>query len=116
MRCMRRKAALRFLRREPRTTPRARCRGKILSPGCRSCACRGPVECEHFTVDGTLIDAWASLKSFRAKNDATKPNHDDPSNPTINFHGERRTNETHESTTDPESMLMRKGRGKEAKI
>lgn len=72
---------------------------------------------EHFTVDGTLIDAWASLKSFRAKNEAKRPvDHDDPSNPTVDFHGEKRSNVTHGSTTDPESMLMRKGLGKEAKL
>jgi len=68
---------------------------------------------EHFTVDGTLIQAWASLKSFRAK-DAPPAPPDDPSNPTVNFHGEKRSNETHESTTDPESRLARKGNGREA--
>jgi IS5 family transposase len=73
---------------------------------------------EHFTVDGTLIEAWASLKSLRPKteqpNDRTPP--DDPGNPTVNFHGERRRNETHQSTTDPESRLAKKGPGKEAKL
>ena len=72
---------------------------------------------EHFTVDGTLIDAWASLKSFRAKgskDDVAPP--EDPGNPTIDFHGEKRSNETHESTTDPESRLARKGKGKEARL
>lgn len=73
---------------------------------------------EHFTVDGTLIDAWASLKSFKAKDsdDSDDSSPDDPSNPTVNFHGETRRNETHESTTDPEAKLMRKGSGKEAKL
>jgi transposase len=73
---------------------------------------------EHFTVDGTLIEAWASLKSFRAKNEkpGQKPPPDDPGNPTVNFHGEKRSNETHQSTTDPESRLARKGNGKEAKL
>lgn len=72
---------------------------------------------EHFTVDGTLIDAWASLKSFRPKDqEKTSEDDDDPSNPTVNFHGEKRSNQTHESTTDPESMLIRKGLGKEAKL
>ena len=73
---------------------------------------------EHFTVDGTLIEACASLKSFKkkgSKNDKQPPP-DDPSNPTVNFHGEKRSNETHESTTDPEAKLMRKGLGKEAKL
>jgi hypothetical protein len=73
---------------------------------------------EHFTVDGTLIEAWASLKSFRRKDekpqDRVPP--DDPGNPTVDFHGENRSNETHESKTDPESRLARKGNGKEAKL
>src|SRR6185312_11773040 len=71
---------------------------------------------EHFTVDGTLIEAWASLKSFQRKdrNKATPP--DDPGNPTVNFHGEKRSNQTHESTTDADALLARKGKGKEAKL
>jgi transposase len=73
---------------------------------------------EHFTVDGTLIEAWASLKSFRPKDEdpSQKPPPDDKGNPTVNFHGEKRSNETHESTTDAESRLARKGNGKEAKL
>lgn len=73
---------------------------------------------EHFTVDGTLIEAWASLKSFRPKNEGPgdRPEPDDPGNPTVDFHGEKRTNETYESTTDPEARLMRKSAGKEAKL
>jgi len=70
---------------------------------------------EHFTVDGTLIEAWAGLKSFRKKG-AGSPPPDDPGNPTVNFHGERRSNATHASTTDPEARLARKGPGKEAKL
>jgi transposase len=70
---------------------------------------------EHFTVDGTLIEAWASLKSFQRKDQKNTPP-DDPGNPTVNFHGEKRSNETHESTTDPEARLARKGSGKEAKL
>jgi len=70
---------------------------------------------EHFTVDGTLIKAWASDKSFRRKGERPAPP-DDPGNPTVNFRGERRSNETHESTTDPEARLARKGDGKEAKL
>jgi transposase len=70
---------------------------------------------EHFTVDGTLIEAWASLKSFKKKGAAATPP-DDPGNPTVDFHGERRTNATHASTTDPEARLMRKGHGREAKL
>src|SRR5262249_48063373 len=70
---------------------------------------------EHFTVDGTLIEAWASLKSFKQKGAAAPPP-DDPGNPTVNFHGERRSNATHASTTDPEARLMRKGHPHEAKL
>lgn len=76
----------------------------------------GLISREHFTVDSTLIEAWASLKSFRRKERARSVRDDDPGNPTVNFHGERRSNETHESTTDPESRLYRKGSGKEAKL
>ncbi len=76
------------------------------------------ISTEHFTVDGTLIEAWASLKSFRPRDEAPgdRPPPDDPGNPTVNFHGEPRTNQTHASTTDPEARLMRKGAGKEAKL
>ena len=70
---------------------------------------------EHFTVDGTLIEAWASLKSFQRKGEKNR-SPDDPGNPTIDFHGEKRCNETHESTTDPDALLARKGNGKEAKL
>jgi IS5 family transposase len=73
---------------------------------------------DHFTVDGTLIDAWASLKSFKRKEEkpGDQPPPDDPGNPSVDFHGEKRSNETHASKTDPESRLARKGRGKEAKL
>src|SRR5690349_23576204 len=70
---------------------------------------------EHFTVDGTLLEAWAGAKSFQPK-DKKQPPPDDPGNPTVNFRGERRSNETHESKTDPESLLARKGEGKESKL
>jgi len=71
---------------------------------------------EHFTVDGTLIEAWASLKSFKRKDRGPGEPPDDPGNPTVNFHGERRSNETHQSSTDPEARLARKGAGKEARL
>jgi transposase len=71
---------------------------------------------EHFTVDGTLLEAWASLKSFQLKDKVESPPPDDPGNPTVNFHGEERSNATHESSTDPEAQLARKGTGKEAKL
>lgn len=73
---------------------------------------------EHFTVDGTLVEAWASLKSFQKK-DAKKNNRKDdgdPGNPTVDFHGEKRSNETHESKTDPEAKLYRKSKGQTAKL
>jgi transposase len=71
---------------------------------------------EHFTVDGTLLEAWAGIKSFQRKDGKTLPSSDDPGNPTVNFHGERRSNRTHASKTDPEAQLARKGEGKEAKL
>jgi transposase len=71
---------------------------------------------EHFTVDGTLLEAWASLKSVKPKGAGPSAPPDDPGNPTVNFHGERRSNTTHASTTDPEARLMRKGLGREAKL
>jgi len=72
---------------------------------------------EHFSADGTLIEAWASMKSFRPKDeDDDEGPHGPRSNGWVNFHGEKRSNETHESKTDPEARLMRKGNGKEAKL
>ena len=71
---------------------------------------------EHFTVDGTLLEACASLKSFKKIDGEEKPPTDDPGNPTVNFHGEERSNQTHASTTDEDAMLARKGGGKEAKL
>ncbi|HET6675359.1 MAG TPA: transposase [Nitrospiraceae bacterium] len=72
---------------------------------------------EHFTVDGTLIETWASLKSVKPKDApaSTAPS-DDPGNPTVDYHGDRCTNATHQSTTDPNALLARKGMGKEAKL
>ena len=81
---------------------------------------------EHFSADGTLIEAWASTKSFRPKKDEGGEDDESsqegggngykPSNPEVDFHGEKRSNKTHRSMTDPESVLYRKGRGKEAKL
>ena len=70
---------------------------------------------EHFSVDGTLIEAWASHKSFQRKDQPTPPP-DDPGNPTVNFHGEKRSNDTHKSRTDPDARLARKSGGHEAKL
>jgi transposase len=77
---------------------------------------KGLTSDEHFTVDGTLLEAWASLKSFQPKAGKPTPPPDDPGNPTVNFHGQKRSNETHESKTDPESLLARKSQGKESKL
>jgi len=64
---------------------------------------------EHFTVDGSLIEAWASLKSFRPKGE---PPADGSRNPEVNFHGEKRKNDTHASTTDPDARFIEKAREK----
>ncbi|MEJ2740019.1 MAG: IS5 family transposase [Dehalococcoidia bacterium] len=71
---------------------------------------------DHFTVDGTLLEAWASLKSFRPKDGSGGSPAEGERNPEVNFHGEKRTNATHQSTTDSQAMLARKGHGKEAKL
>ena len=78
----------------------------------------GLMSSEHFSVDGTLIEAWASLKSFRPKDEQPEDRDppDDPGNPTINFHGEKRCNDTHVSTTDPASKLAKRSAGKEARL
>lgn len=74
----------------------------------------------HFSVDGTLIEAWASMKSFQPKdkkNKRKKNDHDDdPGNPDVDFRGERRTNATHESRTDPECRLFKKSAGSSSKL
>jgi transposase len=72
---------------------------------------------EHFTVDGTLLEAWAGVKSFQRKDRKNPPpGDDDPGNPTVNFHREKRSNGTHASQTDPQAKMARKGAGKEAKL
>jgi transposase len=76
---------------------------------------------DHFTVDGTLLEAWASMKSFKAKDTPVSGDDEPPTsaggrNPAVDFHGERRINATHQSTTDPEARLAKKGKGKEAKL
>jgi transposase len=84
----------------------------------RQAADLGLLSDDHFTVDGTLIEAAASLKSFRPKDKppANELPPDDPGNPTVNFRGERRSNDTHQSTTDPEARLAKKGKGQEAHL
>lgn len=71
---------------------------------------------EHFTVDGTLLEAWASQKSFRPNDEDPPPPSGDPKNPAVNFRGERRKNDTHASTTDPDARLYRKGDGQPARL
>lgn len=76
---------------------------------------------EHFTADGTLIESWASLKSFVRKDGGDdqkvqSAKDEDPGNPTINFRGEKRRNDTHQSTTDPDSVLYRKANGQAARL
>ncbi|MDR7494204.1 MAG: IS5 family transposase, partial [Armatimonadota bacterium] len=79
-------------------------------------AARGLLSDEHFTVDSTLLEAWASLKSFRRRDQERPSPPDDPGNPTVDFRGERRSNATHASTTDPEARLARRGDGREAHL
>ncbi len=75
---------------------------------------------EHFTVDGTLIEAWASLKSLVPKedddSDSKRDDDDDPGNPSVNWRGQKRSNQTHESSTDPESKIYTKAAGQTAKL
>ena len=88
---------------------------KFLSAVIKNAGNRKLLSEDHFTVDGTLLEAWASMKSFRPRNgEEALPNGD--KNPSIDFHGEHRTNDTHQSTTDPEAMLAKKGKGKEARL
>src|SRR5713101_4429485 len=71
---------------------------------------------EHFTVDGTLVEAWAGHKSFKPKGTSSSDGPDDPGNPTVDFRGQKRSNATHASTTDPDSRLYRKSFGTESKL
>lgn len=78
---------------------------------------RGLLSDEHFTLDGTLIEAAASLKSFKPRDGEPPPTtDDDPGNPSVDFHGEQRRNTTHQSSTDSEARLFRNGKGKEARL
>ena len=80
---------------------------------------QGLLSDEHITVDGTLIEAWAGHKSFKRKAEdgpSAPPADDDPGNPSVDFHGEQRRNDTHQSSTDPQARLARKGPGKEARL
>jgi transposase len=70
---------------------------------------------DHFTVDGTLLEAWASMKSIRPKDGGDMPQNGGK-NPSVDFRGEHRTNDTHQSVTDPEALMARKGAGKETRL
>jgi hypothetical protein len=76
----------------------------------------GLLPAEHFTVDGTLIGAWACHKSFKRKDGSDQQTPDDPGNPTVDFHREQRSNAIHHRQANPEARLARKGPGKEAKL
>jgi hypothetical protein len=71
---------------------------------------------EHFTVDGMLLEAWASVKSYQRKDAKNDVPPDDPGNATVDFRGEKRSNQTHASKTDPDAKMARTGKGKEAKL
>src|SRR4029077_14039134 len=77
---------------------------------------KGLLSDDHFTVDGTLIEAWAGQKSFQKKDGKTPPPQDSGSNPSVNFRKETRTNETHRSLTDPFARLFKKSGGSEARL
>jgi transposase len=91
---------------------------RLLGQVVKQARTKGLLSDEHFSVDGSLIEAWASQKSFSPKDEdgGAGPAEGEGRNPSVDFHGERRTNETHCSQTDPEARLMRKGKGKEAKL
>ena len=89
---------------------------KFFAQVLRQARAQGLLSGEHFSVDGTLIEAWASQKSFQKKDQDTTPPNDDAGNPTVDFHGEKRSNNTHASTTDPDARLARKSGGHEAKL
>jgi transposase len=77
---------------------------------------QGLVSSEHFTVDGTLIEAWASMKSFKAKDGSSKPPQDGGRNPTVDFKGEKRSNDTHASTSDPQARLYKKAEREKSRL
>ena len=77
---------------------------------------QGLVSSDHFSVDGTLIEAWASMKSFKAKDGSGKPPEDGGRNPTVDFKGEERKNDTHASSTDPQARLFKKAKGEKARL
>ena len=89
---------------------------KFFAQVLRQARAQGLLSSEHFSVDGTLMEAWASQKSFQKKDQDTAPPKDDAGNPTVDFHGEKRSNDTHASTTDPDARLARKSGGHEAKL
>jgi hypothetical protein len=89
---------------------------EFLAQGVARARTQGLTSDQHFTADETLLEAWAGAKSFQRKDGKTPPPPDDPGNPTVNFHGEKRSNQTHASKTDPDAKLARKSTGKDAKL
>lgn len=89
---------------------------KLLSAVLSQARVKQLLSSDHFSVDGTLIEAWASMKSFRPKDRTDDPPGGGGRNEQADFHGQKRSNETHMSTTDPDARLYRKGVGKEAKL
>ena len=78
---------------------------------------KGLISNEHFTVDGTLLEAWASMKSFRPKDDSDPDDGNDGGrNPSVDFRGQKRTNDTHASATDPDASLYKKAKGQQSKL
>jgi transposase len=77
---------------------------------------KGLLSDEHFTVDGTLIEAWAGQKSFKPRTGTPPPSDPDAGNPSVDFRGQKRTNDTHASTTDADAKLYKKAKGQEAKL
>jgi transposase len=89
---------------------------KFLAAVLRQPKVRTLLSSEHFSVDGTLIEAWASMKSFKPRDGADEPPAGGGRNAEADFHGQKRSNETHASTSDPDARLYRKGPGKEARL
>ncbi len=96
--------------------PNDPCRVSFLHTVLEDARSQGILSEEHFSVDGTLLESWASLKSFRPKGEPPKDPSGGGRNPQVDYHGQKRSNPTHASTTDPDARLARKGKGKEAKL
>ena len=95
---------------------RARSQRKFLARGAGAAEVKRLLSSDHFSVDGTLIEAWASMKSFRTKDGGDDHQQGPGRNGERDFHKEKRSNETHQSTTDPEARLYKKGDGQPAEL